>query len=63
MNIAKQRLHQRTISLDDTIAEAVDVLLAMIGEPTMDGSPSLRPEEVDTALRWYAARLTDLKCR
>lgn len=52
--------HERKQELNLALDEAVVMLLDFVGEPITPPS-NIRTEEMDVALLWYAARLTDLR--
>jgi hypothetical protein len=49
-------------SLLDALDEAITMLLDFVGEPIC-APEHMRPQEFEGALRWYAARLQDLRPR
>jgi hypothetical protein len=60
LGAAPPRAHSR--SLLDALDEAITMLLDFVGMP-ISAPDDIRPQEFDQALRWYAARLWDLRLR
>ncbi|MZR14324.1 hypothetical protein GQE99_14995 [Maritimibacter sp. DP07] len=52
----------RDASLVTALEEATGLLLDFVGMP-LRAPDNIRPQEFDQALRWYAARLRDLRLR
>lgn len=60
--LGSARPHTRDASLVAALDEAIGMLLDFVGEPIC-APDNIRPQEFDDALRWYAARLWDLRPR
>lgn len=58
--IGQEPPHRRKQELNLALNEVVAMLLDFVGEPITPPS-NIRTEELDVALLWYAARLTDLR--